>query len=358
VTFRELRERFVKAVIAGQRTAHDRPLMLERTGRRFEWDARPVASITDDEAVACLARLKDREIIDSGRPVGGPVAAFAVMSILREMFKWAKRHKLIRVNIFANLEVDGVRKPKRRKRFLTPAEIRQVWSALDTPQAYGMSHDAATAIRLIFATAARPGMVCGMLAGELVDLDAPQPASHLRVVGDSDHHDGPVWILPHERMKRDDRKYESEEPFIVPLNALAVRLVGTARGGRDGRVFGTPTLTGKSKMTPNKLAKCVRKLVAKLEMQRWTPHDARRTAATMLGAIDVPGRAKFADHEIGWLLAHREGKTSVSSTTEIYNRNVHFDEKRHMATLLGVELEKCIRSERVGLDRVRYARAA
>jgi integrase len=159
-------------------------------------------------------------------------------------------------------------------------------------------------------------------------------------------------------MKRDDRKYESEEPFIVPLNALAVRLIGGARGGGNGRTLGSSTLTGTSKMAPNKLAKGVRAIVKALGMERWTPHDARRTAATMLGAIDVPGRAKFADHEIGWLLAHKEGKSSVSSTTEIYNRNDRFDEKRHMATLLGAELEKCIRDERIGLDRARYARAA
>jgi hypothetical protein len=219
-----------------------------------------------------------------------------------------------------------------------------------------MSHDAATAIRLIFATAGRPGMVCGMMTRELHDLDAPQP-TQLRLVG-SDHHDGAVWVVPHERMKRDDRKYEGEEPFIVPLNALAVRLIGGAHCGRDGRVLGTPTLTGTSKMKPNKLAGCVRSLVAALKMERWTPHDARRTAATMLGAIEVPGRAKFADHEIGWLLAHKEGRSSVSCTTEIYNRNDHFDEKRFMATMLGAELERCIRDERIGLDRARYKRAA
>jgi hypothetical protein len=51
-------------------------------------------------------------------------------------------------------------------------------------------------------------------------------------------------------------------------------------------------------------------------------------------------------------------KRAWSNTTEIHNRNDHFDGKRHMATLLGVELERCIRSERVGLDRARYARTA
>lgn len=366
VPFREVRERFAGAVIAGQRSAHQRTLMLERTGRRFGWDDKPIGSITDDDAIARLERLRDGKSFDpeTGKTGGGPTAAWSVLSILRELWKWAKRNKLVTVNVFADLEVTGVHKPKRRTRTLTPAEIRLVWSALDRPEAYGMSHDAATAIRLIFATAARPGMVSGMMTGELHDLDGPQPAAGLRVVGGFDHddeddHDGPVWILPHERMKRDDEKYPHKEPFIVPLNALAVRLVRGAGGGRDGRAFGAAYPRGTAQLNVIKLDGCVRKLVKALKMQRWTPHDARRTAASMLSAMKLPNRPRFRDEEIGWLMAHRGKDSAVSSTTGIYTAgNERFDEKRFMATMLGDELERCIRDERIGLGRARYKRAA
>ena len=110
---------------------------------------------------------------------------------------------------------------------------------------------------MILATTARPGMVCGMMAGELHDLDAQQPPSHLRLVGGDDDalDDGPVWILPHERMKRHDKKYPSQEPFVVPLNALAVRLIRGAHGGRNGRAFGPAFPGGKAQLNVIKLAR-------------------------------------------------------------------------------------------------------
>ena len=361
--FETVRVAFVAAVIAGQRASHQRTLMLERTGRRFGWDEAPIGSITEAGAVAHLERLRDGKSFDpaTGRTGGGPIAAFAVLSILRELFKWAKRKGFIAVNVFADLEVDGVRKPKRRTRTLTPAEIRLVWGALDTPEAYGIAHDAATALRVILATTARPGMVCGMTTSELVDLDAKQPPTHLRLVADDNGEldDGPVWILPHERMKRHDKKYPSQEPFIVPLNALAVRLIRAAHGGRNGRAFGPAFPGGKAQLNVIKLGACARKLVKALGIPRFTPHDLRRTAATMLSAMKLSNRASFRDEEIGWLMAHRTSDSAVTSTTGIYTAgNERFDEKRFIATMLGVELDKCIRAERIGLDRARFKRAA
>ena len=69
-------------------------------------------------------------------------------------------------------------------------------------------------------------MVTGMLREELIDLDAPQPRpvlwGQLREVTDDDASNGPIWQLSHERMKREDDDYDSTDPFIAPLNAMAV----------------------------------------------------------------------------------------------------------------------------------------
>ncbi len=91
------------------------------------------------------------------------------------MWKWAKRAKHVRINIFRDLDVDAARKPRRRNRVLTPDEIRTLWAETAQPETFGFTADAAIALRLILATNARPGMVTGMMREELIDLDVPQP---------------------------------------------------------------------------------------------------------------------------------------------------------------------------------------
>ena len=93
----------------------------------------------------------------------------------------------------------------KRDRYLSPDEIRQVWRALDEPGRFNVSGDAATALRLILVTAARPGMVRGMVGSELRDLNGP-----------SEH--GPHWSLPGQRMK-------AGSAFITPLSGLALELL-------------------------------------------------------------------------------------------------------------------------------------
>src|SRR5262249_61937068 len=82
---------------------------------------------------------------------------------------------------------------------------QQVWRALDEPERFKVSRDAAAALRLILVTAARPGMVASMVGSELRDLTGP-----------SEH--GPHWSLTAERMK-------AGSPFITPLTGLALELV-------------------------------------------------------------------------------------------------------------------------------------
>jgi hypothetical protein len=57
---------------------------------------------------------------------------------------------------------------------LSADEIRQVWRALNDPEALGVRRDAATVLRLILVTAARPGMVWGVTGNELRDLRGPR----------------------------------------------------------------------------------------------------------------------------------------------------------------------------------------
>jgi integrase len=164
----------------------------------YGWNDRPIAGITDDDAAKMLADIADKR--------GRKAMANQAKHLLHAMFKWAKQpgRKFVTVNPFSDLPAPGG-KMQSRDRFLTADEIRQVWRALDQPEALGITPAAATALRLILTTAARPGMVAGMTGAELRDLSGP-----------SIH--GPHWSLPAERMK-------AGAAFVTPLSGLALDLI-------------------------------------------------------------------------------------------------------------------------------------
>jgi integrase len=170
-----------------------------------------------------------------------------------------------------------------------------------------VSQDAATALRLILTTAARPGMVRGMTGAELRGLRGP-----------SEH--GPHWSLAAERMK-------AGSAFITPLSGLALELLRPhLKAGPDAPVFDLP---GK-----NDLSEPAKRIVAGLAMERWTPHDLRRTAATILD------RSGYSLEQIGALLAHtRKGVTAV------YARWDKFNLRREMATVVERSLRETLDGE-------------
>ena len=120
---------------------------LQRIGRVYGWNERPLPSITDDDAAAML-----QDIAEGGKKA----MANQTKHIVHAMFKWAKQpgRKFATVNPFADLPAPGGATIK-RDRYLSPDEIRRVWRALDEPGRFNVSGDAATGLRLILVTAAR-----------------------------------------------------------------------------------------------------------------------------------------------------------------------------------------------------------
>jgi integrase len=280
------------------RSGHKVQRTLERVGRVYGWNERDAASITDDDAAAMLHDIAKR---------GRKAMANQTKHILHAMFKWAKQpgRKFVTVNPLADLPAPGGPIVK-RDRFLSTAEIRQLWRALDAPERFDVSQDAATALRLILTTAARPGMVSGMTGAELRDMRGP-----------SEH--GPHWSLPAERMK-------AASAFITPLSGLALELLSPhLKADPDALVFD---------LGRNELQEAAKRIVTALGMERWTPHDLRRTAATILD------KSGYSLEQIGALLAHtRKGVTAV------YARWDKFALRREMATVVERSLRETLGGE-------------
>jgi len=278
-------ELYFDAKLTTLRSGHEARLTLQRIGRVYGWNERPIVSITDDDAAAMLHDIADRR--------GRKAMANQTKHILHAMFKWAKQpgRKFVTVNPFADLPAPGGAIVK-RDRFLSTAEIRQVWRALDEPERFKVSQDAATALRLILTTAARPGMVGGMTGAKLRDLRGP--SAH-----------GPHWSLAAERMK-------AGSAFVTPLSGLAIELLRPhLKADPDTPVFD---------LRPNDLHEAAQRIVAGLGMERWTPHDFRRTAATILD------RAGYSLEQIGALLAHTHSTTRGRPCAALFLLAVHAPE--------------------------------
>src|SRR5262245_59531684 len=164
-TYGEVVELYHDDRLVTLRSGHKVRTVLQRIGRIYGWNERPMAAISDDEAADMLADIAKR---------GKKTMANRVKHLEHAMFKWAKQpgRRFVTVNPFSDLPAPGG-KTVARDRFLTADEIRQLWRALDAPEALGITRDVATALRLILVTAARPGMVKGMIGSELRDLLGP-----------------------------------------------------------------------------------------------------------------------------------------------------------------------------------------
>jgi integrase len=296
-TYAEVVALYDDAKLVSLRSGKKTLKMLERIGLVYDWNDRALSSITDDDAAKMLQDIA----VERGKKA----AANQTKHILHAMWKWARQpgRKFTSVNPFSDLATPGGVRPP-RDRFLSAAEIKQLWRALDEPERFKVSADAATGLRLILVTAARPGMVAGMIGTELRDLAGP-----------SEH--GPHWSLPAGRMK-------AGSPFITPLTGLALELLQPyLQSDPYAQLF---KLAGRQR-----LEEAAQRIVKGLGMKRWTPHDLRRTAATILD------KSGYSLEQIGAILAHtRKGVTAV------YARWDKFDLRREMAVVIERSLRETL----------------
>ena len=258
------------------------------------WGSRPATEIARRDVKQLLEELADGTIALRGKPT--TTAPQALRAMLSKMFAWAVEEELLPANPAAGVPLPV--KPKSRDRVLSEDEIRTLWRALadlevDSPLS-------ASAFRLILLTAQRPGEVLGLRWSEI---------------------DGGWWTIPQERHK-------GQISHRVPLSAQALAelervssLTGTAR-----HVFDSPTRPGQPIST---LKTSNRGIVLREGMERWTPHDLRRTAATMLTSGGTPRLV------VERILGHAEHGVAA-----VYDRSSYDKEKRRALLWWGSRIER------------------
>jgi integrase len=296
LTFAELCERYIEHVKAGGKISWKTDEgYLKRPKAKF--GRRPAVSVTKRELMDFFESISRTSKSSANR----------TQSTVRTMWGWAADRDHIPMNFLAGLKKVGG-KEKEKDRVLTADEIREFLAALVDADAE-VTEIARMALKGILLTAQRPGEVAGMMLSELHDLSGATPH----------------WIIPRNRTK--NKKTE----HTVPLSPAAVRLIlealeiskDYAKDRNDRPVFASrfkKVIT----LARHSLSQAVRRILKDesnaQKFAKFTPHDLRRTAATLAQSQRVPRDYVKA------LLNHKD-----DDVTAIYARWHMFDEKREAA---------------------------
>ena len=257
---------------------------------------RQINDITRSDIIRLLDGVADK----SGAPMADHVLAY-----LRRVMTWHAS----RSDDFRSPIVRGMARTRpsqrRRQRVLSDDELKAVWCAVEALQsAFGYL------VRFLLLTATRRTEAAAMRRGE--------------VVGDD-------WIIPQER-------YKTGLELVIPLSPAAQAVVGAVpRIGKSGLVFttdGKRPLGGFSKFKRAfdvKVLAELRKEKPDAELPRWTLHDLRRTARSLMSRAGVP--SDHAERCLGHVLSGIRGT---------YDRHEYLNEKRRAFDALAALIERIV----------------
>ena len=212
-----------------------------------------------------------------------------------------------------------------RTRVLSEEEIRIFWHGLDRDD---LPWDRKTRLGLKFelVTMLRSAELLGAQRSELFDLDGEHPR----------------FDVPLKRVKK-------RRVIQQPLSDLAVQVIREALEDGKEYVFASPL--GDQPMNRKVMATALRGtkvkgkvktpgICALLGLKPFTPHDLRRTAATLAGDLgfDDAWIAKCLDHA-----ASKKSEQIVPSVTgKVYNHSKRMKEKRAVLDGVATELRRII----------------
>jgi integrase len=278
-TFKEVAENWLKLYVAknGLRTAKE----IERILNYYvypDWAKRPLFEIRRRDVSALLDKVEK----DNGAP-----QADGVLATLRSLMNWhATRDDDYMSPIVKGMNRDTRPRAERaRNRILSDDEIRAVWKACDGAGTFG------GLVKVLLLTAQREAKVATM---RREDISA----------------DG-VWTI-----KSEPREKGNAGELRLPRLALDIL---AAQPVIDDNPFIFPATRGKGKgLAFNSFSQRKAELDAKLpaKMPRWTLHDLRRTARSLMARVGVS--REHAERVLGHVIGGVEGT---------YDRHPYFEEK-------------------------------
>jgi integrase len=298
-TVGELAAEFMRRYVHRERK---RPEEAEKTIERNilkHWRHRPAKGVTRRDGVLLLDKIVDR---------GSPVMANRVSALLAQMFSFGIERGMLDASPFISRPRPGGTE-KSRNRKLDDREVRVFWKKLTSSR---LSAEVRIALKLILVTAQRPGEVA-LAAREEFDLERR------------------IWTIPKERSK-------NGQPHEVPLSDLALTLLRHLRRRLGETQYLFPSRCWRARhgapITVRALSQGLRDQEKHFGMKHFTPHDLRRTAASLMTAAGVPRL------HVEKVLNH-----TIDDVAEIYDRYDYAEEKRAALKRLEDSLRRIARRE-------------
>jgi integrase len=258
--------------------------------------ARQIKDITRTDITRLLDRIADET---------GAMMADHTLAFLRRIMNWHAS----RSDDFRSPIVRGMARTRpsqrRRQRILSDDELRAIWRATE-----GSQSAFPCLVRFLLLTATRRMEAAAMRQGEV---------------------SGEEWTIPQER-------YKTGVELVIPLSEAArAVLAAMPKGGKGDPVFATDgkrPIGGFSKFKRAFDAKVLaelRKQAPGVQLPRWTLHDLRRTARSLMSRAGVP--SDHAERCLGHVLPGIRGT---------YDRHEYLHEKKRAFTALATLIESIV----------------
>lgn len=270
---------------------------------------RPVSEITADEWMDFFRSKLKVTVAQDGRKHGGNTAAKRLQSCICAVLNWGvTEKKVLDLNPIGRAKRVG-RPEQSRDRVLNDEELTRLLVVLDDDSANSVDASIRLALRLILETCCRPEEVAEMQVAELVNLDGRSPE----------------WHRPREGLKND-------QAHIVPLSPQAVETIKAAIkiSAPSEYVFASPRTNAAVRRAS--LGKAMKRtLVPQAKIARTTPHDLRRTSAS------IAARFGATVAVLGMLVGHKP-KETLPGVLSVYVRYSYLTERRSALEKIGEHL--------------------
>ncbi|MEO8420167.1 MAG: integrase arm-type DNA-binding domain-containing protein [Hyphomicrobium sp.] len=277
-------ERFIAQYVRPNSKTPDNPIRILRNEFVAAWKGRDVRSLAKADVLKVLHAIRER---------GAPVAANRALSRIRKLFTWLieqDAHALIKTSPCLGLK--PLVKERSRERVLSQTEVAALWLAAD-----GLGYPYGSYFKLLTLLGQRRTEIASIRWDEL-DLSDENEA---------------LWKIPSSSTK-------NGEAHVLPLPRAAVDIL------RDcPRISGSPFVFPSAHDHEKYLSgftKWKNKIDAVAGVHAWTPHDLRRTQASVAPSLGL------SEVLIEQIHNHKLPNAQVSVSGKIYNRYRYVPEMR------------------------------